>query len=94
MKALTPKERKRIYLEVAEILPYETGLCYALLDTLFKDGNPHISDYAIEIFYEFSLFEPPIGEQEDITYWWKQENTGARIICMLLCAEICNDSKE
>lgn len=80
---LTKKQRREIYLKAAErVFKHRRNsdgrhLCYWLAYM----GNTAWID-AAEDFPEFALFKPE---------WWEWNDFESRIICMLLCAEMCND---
>lgn len=97
MEALTKKQRREIYLKVATDMENQfvsegtwNGLCYNLCKQM--------GIYTVKVmqvhFPEALLFKPDVPELDSL--WWMDSeddgyNTGCRIICMLLCAEMCND---
>lgn len=77
---LTKAQRRKIYLEVAGELVISMKsrfLCMRLPGTNVKENFP-----------EFGLFEPTPEERQGFMAWWSFKNIEARIICMLLCAEM------
>lgn len=93
MKELTKKQRAAIYLKVAEIVSrpdyyagnYEQGLCYLV------NKAKGIYNYAgICDFPELELFKPNKEEGEGRYYrWWTEDDSASRVICMLLCYQMC-----
>lgn len=89
MKKLTKTQRRKVYLEVAkDLFVIHEFLCIALEDY----GN-------MDDFIEFNLFNP---RNPRFKVWFgvgngiytEEDKRNARIICMLLCYEMCNDNKQ
>lgn len=94
MKTLTKKQRQKVYLKVAKYLEthpdlyYLCGILYATIngDPMISIGrNYHVGDG----LPEFDLFKPDV---DNGALWWGDlaDPFSERIICMLLCAEMCN----
>lgn len=95
MEKLTKKQREVIYKDAAYCASeynYEVHLCNQLKHELQEHlGLMYKSDYEymLNMLPEFDLFTP---EREiALLMNWGFDNNNERIICMLLCAEMCKD---
>lgn len=92
MENLTKRQRREIYLKAA-LLAYKMRnngfgyLCFILGQLLKSSRNYESSS---DILPEFEMFKPEYSSHSD-TWFDDIENNGERIICMLLCAEMCKD---
>lgn len=86
MEALTKKQRREIYLKVAErvINRDGAGLCHLVTAPIRERF-----DTALSLYPELALFKPNRIEDTSNNRWWMNDDDGSRIICMLLCAEMC-----
>lgn len=95
MKNLTAKQRREIYLKVANHLSTEPDLFFlcGYLKSMITHGdivhNIEGNYYVGDGLPEFDSFQPTNG---NTALWWIEEDDqcGVRITCMLLCAEMCN----
>jgi len=81
---ISKENRGKIYLKTAKIISESnsdlSGIC-AILDTY--SGNTE----TINTYPEFKLFSPS-EITDEWCYWFDTKDE--RIICMLLCSEMCN----
>lgn len=94
MKKLNKKQRREIYLKVAEKMMVKNnwwGLCYSLQEHINKNKEPD-TNQIMELFPEFVLFKPE-GNEWGNAWWYNGINWDEafypRLDCMLLCAEMC-----
>lgn len=86
----TKAQRRKIYLKAAEIVmskDYDAGRAGKGLCYLVNRPSQHSH---IDNFPELEMFTPKhIIHQNGVSRWWELDDKESRIICMLLCAEIC-----
>lgn len=95
MSELTPKQRRKIYLEVAEEIT--KGGEWSLCRRLSRKGNFNNGSYSFDFesmfknMKEFRLFKPTINERDEYCQsaeWWDIGDKFVRQIVMLLCYEM------
>lgn len=95
MKKLTPKQRREIYLKVAIYqaekvgsINFDNALCRNLCKAARVPNKGVKFDFETlyKVMPEFFLFAP--DDYLEIALWFSGNDE--RVICMLLCAEMCN----
>lgn len=94
----TKAERREIYSKAYNILSRisDDSVCCHVLALATGKGSEHLvsKNFITEHLPEFNMFQP---EVEGISGRWfddvcnTREGYGARLMCLLLCVEMCND---
>jgi hypothetical protein len=94
----TKKQRREIYLEVAEhVIEHEKCICWSFHSVIYGKNisavyGISITDFYKEVFPEFAEFQPTELENDGSGYWYYCDYK-TRSIALLLMAEMCKEEK-